>query len=714
MRRFWKPFLLGVLVLLGVTLVRAMMPRSVDTAVLEAAGEGYQATIVRDDYGVPHIFGATDADVAYGLAYAHAEDNFRTIQESLLPVRGLTGTLYGLAGLSADVLAAALRVRENAARAYPTLPADLRAVLEGYAAGLNRYAARHPDEILHPDLFPVRGEDLVAASLFRTPLFFDLDNEIQRLLAAPPRPHDADDVPGQVSRDASRYGSNVFAVGRSRTADGSVFFAANPHQPWEGPVAWYEAHLHSEQGWNAVGGLFPGSPFVIVGHNEHIAWSFTVNEPDLVDFYRLTVLPDFPDGYLFDGVWRPFEVRWVWFRVRVWGPFILPVPRKLEWAVQGPVVRTDHGVYAVRYPRMGQPGVWEQLYRLNKARNLEEFRAALRKPGLPMFNVGYADAEGNLFYVYNALLPLRPPGYPWEAAVPGDTSATLWTETLPFDDLPQVLNPAADFFQNANSSPFRTSATDNPDPAAFDPNWGIEQRMTNRALRLLTLLAAAHDLTWEDFLRIKRDVAYDPQADPRRAVDLLLRGAPPTDPDQKAAWDLLQAWDGRLQADDPAATVASLTLYYLYRNPDTHIRGSKLVGGRFTADQVQAAFAQAVDHLKRHFGRVDVPWGEVNRLCRGDRSWPLFGGPDTVFAVYGEMRPEGHLCGIAGDSYVQLVRFTPEGTVQSWSIVPYGASTHPESPHYADQAPLFAAGEYKPTYFHPADLEAHTERVYRP
>lgn len=696
-------------------LAYAFWPVRENLGYLTAVNQNYTVTIRRDTWGVPHIFGETDADAAYGLAYAHAEDDFDTIQLALAAARGQLGPIAGAELAPNDYLVQLLRLPEVVAAGYPTLAPETRALVEGYADGLNYYAALHEADV-YPGLFPVTGADIVAGFVHKTPFFFGVEAVIGDLFGEErPLPISSKQAVGQLPA-AVRYGSNTFAVSPARSANGETFLAVNSHQPWEGPVTWYEAHVHSEEGWNMVGGLFPGAPVVLVGHNEHLGWGLTVNSPDLVDVYVLDINPDNPNQYRFDGEWRDLEVRSVPIKVKIMGRLTWTVQEETLWSVYGPTVRQPHGVYAIRYAGYGEVALVEQWYRMNKATNFGEWQTAMREGVLPMFNAGYADKEGNIYYLYNALLPIRAEGYDWSQFLPGDTSDTLWTEYLPFEQLPQVLNPASGFIQNGNSSPFQTTiGPENPNPASYSATMGIETGMSNRALRALELFGADESITAEDFYAYKYDMAYSADSDIPRYVDVIVN-APELQAGNAAtqqAVDLLRDWDWRTDPESRAAALMVLTLNYI--NDNGHINPSKLVGAEIDPALVVAGFQTAVDDLQANFGRVDVDWLEVNRLVRGDTDLGLGGAPDVLHAVYGELGEDGRFHGIAGDSYILLVSWDADGLVSSRSVHQYGSATLDEaSPHFADQAPLFVNRELKSVWLDETAVRIHMVREYRP
>ncbi|MFQ6113584.1 MAG: acylase [bacterium] len=670
----------------------------------------YHARILRDTWGVPHIFGATDADVAYGLSYAHAEDDFATIQRTLLAARGRLAAVFGREAVPNDYMVQLLRIWDVVNAKYESeLSPDTRAVCEGYAAGLNHYAALHPREAL-PELFPISGKDIVAGFVHKVPLFFGLHKSLQQLFE-PERKRAVSSEPTANNLQFQwywnlPYGSNAFSVAPTRSAEGKTLLAVNSHQPWEGPLAWYEVHLHSEEGWDMVGGVFPGTPIVLHGHNRYLGWAHTVNKPDLVDVYVLEINPENPNQYRFDGGWRELEVRTVPIKVKILGPISWTFYRDVLWSVYGPVVRRPHGTYAVRYVGYGEVRQVEQWYRMNKARNFEEWQEAMRLRAIPMFNCVYADAEGNIYYLYNALLPIRAEDYDWSQYLPGNTSKTLWSEYLPFEQLPQVENPTSGFVQNCNSSPFQTTTgLENPKVEDYSPTFGIETYMTNRALRALELFGADDSITQEEFYDYKYDVTYSTESEVAMYVQKIVNAPLPDAPIAQEAVQVLQTWDMRTNPENRGAALAVLTLQPFLRfkvhNTDT--------------PTLMAALVEKAQQLKRAYGRIDILWEKVNRLIRGKVDLGLGGGPDVLHAVYGENISGSRLKGIAGDSYVLLVSWDASGRVSSRSIHQYGSATLDEnSPHYADQALLFVENKMKPVWLDQADILAHLEREYRP
>lgn len=691
----WTKIALGVVGLLLVVLVGLMSwDRLSARAPAADPQQKYDVRIVRDTWGVPHIFGRTDADVAYGIGYAHAEDDFATLQEVFAGVRGRAGAMLGEEGAKVDFAAHLLGAREMARAGLPKLGADTRALLVAYAAGLNRYAEKHPDEVRLSGLFPLTSEDVVAGFALRAPFFFGLDRVIGSLVEG--------ELPSRDAPDVGEKGSNGFAVAPGRSADGATRLVINSHQPWEGGVAWYELVVHSGQGWDFAGANFPGAPYPLLGHNRTLGWGNTVNRPDLIDVYRL-VLDSSGERYRFDGRWLPLVKKRVWLRVKM-GPLVLPISRTIYRSVHGPVIKNKLGAFAVRYAGIGDVRNVEQYYWLNKAQTFEAWRAAMGTQGVASTNFIYADAAGNVALFYNARFPKRTAGFDWKGVLPGDTSKDLWTAYEPFAAGPHLVNPVSGYVANANNTPFQaTDAAANLQKAAYSPLLGIESYMTNRAVRLLELFGADGSISRDELDAIKMDKGYSRRSWVGAWMSALLAVR---DPKLRAAQDVLRTWDWTLdgvgQADSLAAVCIGIGAREAYRGepmPDA-------------AD----ALREATGFLTEHHGRLDPPYPSLLRVVRGKVDLPVTGGPDAVRAVYWHRdEATGRLIGYTGDSYIMMVEWDRDGRPSSRSVHQFGAaSTRPGSPHYADQAPLFVRQQYKPVWFDEAALRPHVAREYRP
>lgn len=669
----------------------ALLPERVrfDREALLEAAAAYQVRIVRDAWGVPHIRGKRDADVAYGLAFAHSEDDFLTIQKVLLATRGTLAAVDGMDAAPVDFMAQWMGVWEAVEAGYESqLSPEVRAISEAYAAGVNHYAALHPEEVL-PGAIPAHGKDLVAGFTLKMPLFYGLqstllelfDEERQRELALAPsdRAFHLTDEPQPI------LGSNAVAVGPARSADGATRLLVNSHQPYTGPVAWYEVRLQSEEGWDVAGGVFPGSPVMLHGTNRNLGWASTVNQPDLADVYILDVDPDNPNRYRVDGTWHELEVGQARFSVRLFGRLRWTVGRELLRSMHGPVIRADHGTYALRFVGQGEVRALEQYYRMNKASNLEEWQAAMELQALPSINFVYGDREGNIAYVYNAVLPKRAPGWDWKAYLPGDRSELIWQETHSYAETPKLVNPPSHVVASANHDPFRaTIAPHNLRREDFPASHGIERRITNRSLRALELYGSDPSITRDEFRSYKFDKRYSEQSAAHEIVAEVLAADAATlgdDPDLLRARELLAAWDFSAELESRTAPIGIVT-------------ATPVIVARMREQPAVSpldAFRDAVVSLKRHHGRLDPTWGEVNRFRRGKLDLPANGGPDVLRALESFVLDEQGTYDVhSGDSLVMFVEWDREGGIVVETIHQYGTATRdPSSPHYDDQVPLF-------------------------
>ncbi len=680
-----------------------------DYEALAAPASNYDVEIIRDKFGVPHLYGQRDADVVFGLAYAQAEDDWATMQEIVVAARGNLAQQRGADAAVTDYLVHLLRVWPTTNAGYPDLPQNIREIAEAYAHGTNLWASEHPDEVWD-DVLPVTGEDVIAGFVFKTPFFYGLDGVFKELFEET-RSKEISLGPDNAFlwTETPKYpiGSNAIAVAPSRSTDGHTRLLINSHQPFAGPVAWYEARLKSEEGLDIAGGVFPGAPVILHGHNRNLGWANTVNKPDLADVYVLDVNPDNPNQYRLDGEWRDMDVSVATIKVKLFGPLEWHAQRDVKYSEHGPVLETEHGVYAVRYAGMGETRQLVQYHSLNRANNLEEWLDAMRLQALPSINYVYGDKDGNIAYIYNAQMPKRIDGWDWQKYLPGDRSELIWSAYHGFDALPQLINPPSGFVFNANNTPFE--ATDDADdlrPESFPVTMGIETQMTNRGYRGLELLRPDTQISAEEFKDYKFDKTYSKDSELAKLIEVWLAEDFSGEPDMEAAQKLLADFDMSADMDDRNAAVAVLA-------------GEPVVWAQIQGtpmpDTIQS-LRDTVAHLMEHWGRLDVPWGEVNRIRRGEVDLPLGGGPDLLRAVYARLpQDDGRLVAQGGDTMIYIADWAPDGSLKSESIHQFGSATLDEtSPHYADQTPLYATEQFREIPWDREALEAEATRTYKP
>jgi len=632
---------------------RLNQPPDADPQQFITAATQYHARIVRDNFGVPHVFGHRDTDVAFGLGFAHSEDDFATIQDVVLATRGTLAATNGIDAAKTDYIVHLMRVWKTVDDNYGKLPPDVRKLAEAYAEGLSYYAALHP-EARKPHILPITGKDIVAGFVFKTPFFYGFDATLKHVL--------------EPAKDEKKLpvGSNGIAIAPSRSADGATRLLVNSHQPYTGPVAWYEAVLQSDEGWHVAGGFFPGSPFMLHGHNEHLGWANTVDSPDLADVFRLIINPNNENQYLLDGKWHDFEKEDVALRVKLWGPLIWTVHRDALFSAHGPVLKTDHGVFAIRYAGMSEYRQVEQYYRLDKARNRDEWLAAMKLQALPSINYMYADEKGNIGYVYNGQFPVRKPGFDWKGILPGDRSDLIWHAYVPFDKIPQLWNPKSGFVFNSNNTPFQATAPEDDLKASDYPNWmGIQTNMTNRAMRVLETYGQDAHISAQIFRAYKYDLFYSAHSAVAEDIREIEAVNPGNDADLKQAQAILRNWNRKTDIHNRVAALAVLM----------GVRVAPEEEGGPRKMQPLPALREAMSVLKDHFGRLDPEWGQVNRFRRGKYDLPIDGGPDVYRAVYGEPQPDGTLTARGGDTFIMFVTWDKNGKLSSDSIHQFGSAT---------------------------------------
>ena len=682
---------------------------SPDFTAFEKRAQSYDARIIHDNYGVPHIYGKTDGDTAFGLAYAHSEDDWETIQDTLIGARGMAAQFKGKAVAPTDYLYDLFKVRSAVEAKYDSLPETVREVAEGYAAGINLFAAENQDR-LKKGIFPVEGKDVISGVTWVTPFFYRMDEDLAGLFADGDKP--------QVSpwgRDAFVHGlpeavrgSNAFAIAPKRSDDGHTRLVINSHQPMTGPYAWYEAHTVSEEGTNIAGANFPGTPILAQGVTPYVGWGHTVNKPDLIDIYELVVdKPKKPKQYKLDGKWRDFEVSKSKFRVKLWGPFSLPVTRNILWSDHGPVLSTPNGHYALRYAGMGEVNQLTQWIAMGKARSLEAWQDALDINGLLSFNAIWATADGHIGALYNAQMPKRIEGPDWLSVLPGDRSELIWTETMPVSKLPQAVDPEAGWVFSANHTPFKMSEPNSsPKREDFSSTYGVEYRMTNRAMRALELFSNDEGISREELLAYRADTKYHPEFRLWQTV-IEIATAEVNDPLLKAGQSVLRNWNGDTGVDNQSAALAIVTGIFAH-------------GSEFKEQLMppMEAYQKAVDTLQNTYGRLDPQWGDVNRIQRGSVDLPINGAPDVLRAIYGDpnrITENGSMNALAGDTHIMIADWDEGGSLDLVSIHNYGSATlDKDSPHYSDQTEAFALGQYKSMPTKLEDILAVAERDYRP
>ena len=663
-------------------------------------------TIARDEYGVPHIFAETDPEVAYGLAWASCEDLLPTMQDMLYAGKGFAGRYTGKDGAGRDYLTQLLGIRDLVDERYETdISDDFKRYLEGYCAGVNAYVKKHKKtEKFIKKAFPITPKDVVASYVFSLSVISGAHKPVQKAMA------------GKLDNERVPMGSNAFAMNSSFTADGNTFLAVNPHMPYDGPFSFYEAHLNSEEGLNILGGLFPGGVCIFLGSNENLGWSHTWNGLDLVDTYRLQMHPKKKLMYKFDGEWLELEKRPVWLKVKV-GGIVLPVKQMAYWSVYGPTLKSkkDNKFYSVRCAAFQDIRVAEQWFRMNKAKNFTEFRDAVRMHALGRFNIVYADRNDTIYYIDNGMIPKRDVSFDWEKVVPGNTSLSLWDELIPVDSLPQYINPECGYVFNANNAPFNATCDQyNISESMYHKHMGFWTHDNNRSIRFKNLVSEVSQVDWEKFKAIK----WDQQVPDNHVFIQSMQNGYKLDktkyPEIADGIEVIAKWDYGMTADNMQAAFAYATTQKILKRVGK--RSEAVANGLYVSDAMWAeAISQTKKEFMQHFGKLEVPYGDVQTFTRSGKTVKMGGIPDVLAACASDWdAKKGKMEAKGGDTYVQLTRFSKEGLPYIESLMAGGNSDRPDSPHYNDQMEMLAGHKTKKMTLDKEEVLRSAKKVYHP
>lgn len=722
---------------------RSSEPPSDDPAALAGS-----VTIYRDSWGVPHVYGPTDASVVFGFLFAQAEDNFWQIEDSMIQALGRAAEVRGEGALAADLLNRALEIPRLSQEEYERADERIQELCRAAAAGLNHYLAsdrEQPRLLEHFEpwhfmafsrfavyqLFVFNRAGIRPAEILDVVERIDVPAAAAMVRSTPPPPTEPVEPLERVESQADlaaagqlAAGSNMWAVSPGRSESGHALLFINPHQPYFGPGQWYEGHVDSEAGLHMSGAGFFGSLFPTIGHNEFLGWSHTVNDPDIVDVYELTfdevsTRPRYRYG---DG--HREAVSWTDKVMVKTDAGLEQREYRFTKSHHGPVLaKRDGKALAVRMAHFEEGGQIESRYAMARAQSLEEWKAAKASLAVPMFNTLYADREGNIYYVYNGAVPRRSSEYDWSKPVDGSDPGTEWQGYHALAELPQLTNPPAGYLQNCNATPFlATGGQGNLAPAAY-PSYMAPEQDNARSRISRRILEQEERFSFEEWAAYAWDTTVIEAEtwiqELRAAVDASRsRVHQPRHKDLEAAVRHLEAWDRVATVDS-----TEMSLFFTWR--DLLFRAQSDADP--DNDPPLAAFVSALDQLESTWGGWQVPWGEINRLQRrhsgGEEAFddaapslPVAGGPGPVgivFNFYTRPGPSGtKRYGVAGHSFVSVVEFGEK--VQARSLLVFGESADPASPHWFDQAELFAKRTFKPAWFDRAEVLADAQRTYHP
>lgn len=713
----------------------AALAEDLSSGVLDARQLASQVTIYRDAYGMPHIDGKNDQATVFGFGYCQAEDYFWQLEDSYAMGLGRYAELYGKQFLAKDLRNRAFEVPQRAKEDFEKLEPLPRSSGMAFVAGVNYYLETHPQ--VKPRML-TKIEPWYLLAFARAAALELVGSHTHVSTGEIPTDFQRRKLEEEV-REAT--GSNAWAISGSKTRSGKPMLLINPHQPYYGFGQFYEAHLRSGEGWNFTGAAFFGTPLPVLGHNEHCGWGMTTNEPNVGSSWKETFDdPNEPLNYRYGNGYRKATEWKDTIKVKR-GSSAEATEHTFRKTHHGPIVKklNDTEYVSAAIGKFYEAVLSRQSMRMIRSKNVTEFREAMGMLELPLFNVIYADVHGDIFYLYNGIVPKRDPQFDWTKPVDGADPRTEWQGVHTIDELPQVLNPSSGYVQNCNSTPYTT--TDDAGPAIGDyPAYMVEDRHDDkrRAKVSRLLLREAKDVTFERWQELSFDTTIYWALSELPRYRLELEKLKVTDSDLAARVEPylqhLLDWDckGSIASTQSTLCIAWYEELYGFGYPAETLK-AQYVGN--VAEQFKALVAAATK-LQNTYGNWKMPYGEVNRLQRHANvadfymipfsdslpslpSTGMPGPPGVVFTMY--FTPSVYLppiklmkkhYAVVGNSYMSIVEFGDK--VRSKSLLQYGTSGNPKSPHFFDQAELLSKKEMKENPIYWDDVRAIAKQVYHP
>ncbi len=688
-----------------------------------------RVSITRDDWGIAHVRGKTDADAVFGMIYAQAEDDFNRIETNYLTNLGRLAEADGETAIWSDLRQRLFIDPDDLKRRYASSPANLKKLMNAWADGLNYYLLTHPQT--RPKVI-TKFEPWMTLAFSEGSIGGDISSiSIQGLKefygAAPPQQTAQLDHP----LFEEPRGSNGIALAPSITRDGHALLLINPH------TSFYfrsELQMTSEEGLNAYGAATWGQFFIYQGFNEHAGWMHTTSTVDAVDEFAETIVErDGQTFYRYGTETRPVESHTLTLHYRTAEGGLAERTFDVRRTHHGPIVRKEAGKWIATALMHKPVEALTQSFERTKAVDLASFQKISRLAANSSNNTLFADTKGNVALLLPQFLPKRDDRFDYTRPVDGSDPATEWKGETPMDGLPSVSNPRNGWVYNSNDGPWWAAGPDSPARSAF-PRYTDTLGANARTPHALRVLDGHTGFTLQGLL----DAAYDPYLP---AFASLI-------PELIAAYDALPATDAaRMKLSDPVAALRSWDFKWSAASVPTAVavHWGEAAWSKLSADararrisvedairastpaQKLAALEEATDGLKRDFGRWDVPWGEINRFQRLSSAItatfddaqasvpvPFTSAQWGSLASYGAQRSANtkKRYGTNGNSFVAVVEFGPR--VSARAVSAGGENGDPASPHFDDQIERYAAGDLRKVYFYPDELAGHTARTYKP
>lgn len=699
-----------------------------------------RVTIYRDDWGAPHLYADREADGYYGMGYAMAEDALDQVLLRFLAARGELAAAFGEKYVEADLETRRWRVVEDSRVGFSRLPAQLQQNYRAFVAGIARYMRDHPEQV--PPWAP-RLEPWLPVARWVNMAFppFYLGGGLAKCTRAGATIGEGLEAIRRFADDAAVLGaSNVWALMPWRTADGAVVHVTDPHGNLPGPddegkfepiefrgafTFWtfrMDAGPIKTVGFNLI-----GLPWSVGAHTRYAAWGNTAAPIDVADCYEVEVDPRDPTRYRYDGRWQRMVVEQTTIAVKDAPPRRVRLEYTRHNGGLSPVVSRSGGkAWVISTPYMHRAGGHDvQMYAHLTARSLEEFRAAHDRREYYASNLLAGTADGHVIFVRNGRYPVRPAGFDWNRAVPGNTSATAWAGIHPLTDLVQLVDPASGYIQVNNVAPDRIMEQSPLSADRYPPYLFAERpgATNSRGIRAVELLSRTYHASLADLLAIVTDekwVGAERWIEALRTAAEAAAAEVPSRPlEQRRAIGRLLGFDGQARQESRAA----LLFFYWQLALAADTAGYRELSAAVEANRPPAtsrqkqlvdAIGEALSRMRSELGDTELTYGDVFRAGRGGVSLPLGGGPirlgsqpTQTLRAWGFTPPDstGRRWVTSGQHFQLVTVFTDP--IRSFDVLPLGQSARPGSPHYSDQARLISERRLRPTYFYREDLEGH-------
>jgi len=686
--------------------------------------QAQRVTIVRDDWGIAHVHGKTDADAVFGMVYAQAEDDFNRVETNYLTALGRTAEADGESALYQDLRQRLWVDPADLQARYARSPSWLRSIMDAWAAGLNYYLQTHPS--VHPRVL-THFEPWMALAFTEGSIGGDIErvslDDLQAFYGTGRVARAGRTESAQIPvRDPQ--GSNGIAIAPRNTAGGHALLLINPH------TSFYfrsELQMSSDEGLDAYGAATWGQPFIYQGFNKHAGWMHTSTGADNVDVFAESIVKK--NGtlyYRYGGDLRRVTVSTVVLRYRTADGAMASKTFTVYHTHHGPIVASSQGKWLAQALMFRPVRALEQSFLRTKSTDFASYRRIAELDANSSNNTIFADDKGEIAFLNPQFMPQRDDRFDYTKPVDGSDPATDWHGDTPLDREPNVVNPGVGWVFNSNDWPYSAAGPDSPKRSAF-PRYMDTAGENERGIHATLLLQGRRNFSLSGLLH----AAFDPNLPLFAAlVPTLLQAyeaAPESDPMKaklRAPVAELRAWNDRWSPESVATSLAIFWVNHLAKTVKSAERDALLAAPARVKLQ---ALSDAVDGLNADFGTWRTPWGNINRFQRLDDSIkPHFDDAKPSIPVPFVAGTWGSLAafyaypgantkrwyGVSGNSFVAVVEFGKR--VRAIAVTAGGESGHPNSPHFDDEAVRYASGNLRPVYFYPDQLRGHTARVYHP